>query len=291
MSLSSESYLVGLIGDGITTSLSPYLHEQEAKAHGLDYLYRPVDLLDRAVKATRLPELLEFGRIFGFNALTITHPCKQSVIPLLDRLTPDAEEIGAVNTVIIEKDGSLSGHNTDWSGYAWAVRRRLENADFSSVVMFGAGGAGSAVGYALLKHGVGLLTIVDPDSVKAAHLAEQLRSQYPSANIVSIAPENIAVTMETASGLVNASPIGMHMHPGLPVDEKYISKRLWVSDVVYRPLKTELIVIAEERGCLVMHGGFMAVGQAIDGFEAITGVQADGDRMLIHFEQMITAGQ
>src|SRR5690606_34541328 len=134
--------------------------------------------------------------------------------------------------------------------------------------------------YALLKHGVNTLTIIDPDASKATTLAGQLRNIFPQSEVKTGTPEQLDKVMAQATGLVNATPIGMHMHPGLPLDERYVTENLWVSDVVYRPLRTELIELAESRGCQVLHGGFMNVGQAIDGFEVITGVKVDGDKML-----------
>ena len=117
MSTASESYLVGLIGAGITASLSPPMHEAEARHHGLHYLYRPVDLEVVGRPATDVGALLAAGRDLGFNAFNITHPCKQLVLEHLDEISPAAQALKAVNTVLI-RDGRFLGHNTDRSGFA-----------------------------------------------------------------------------------------------------------------------------------------------------------------------------
>ncbi|HZY16576.1 MAG TPA: shikimate dehydrogenase, partial [Ramlibacter sp.] len=136
--------LVGLIGAGIQLSLTPAMQEEEARQHGLRLHYQLIDL-DRTPGALQqLPALLTAARIMGFAGLNITYPCKQAVIPLLDALSPEAEAMGAVNTVVI-RDGRLTGHNTDGPGWAWGFRRALPQADLARVVLLGAGGAGSAV--------------------------------------------------------------------------------------------------------------------------------------------------
>ncbi|HEU5179136.1 MAG TPA: shikimate dehydrogenase, partial [Burkholderiales bacterium] len=143
--------LVGLIGAGIQRSLSPALQEEEARQHGLRLHYQLIDLAGAGVEV--LPELMRAVRIIKFAGLNITFPCKQAVIPLLDALSDEAREIGAVNTVVREGD-RLVGYNTDASGWAWGFQRALPKADLSRVVLLGAGGAGAAVGYAALGLGV-----------------------------------------------------------------------------------------------------------------------------------------
>ena len=148
MSTTSESYLVGLIGDGITRSLTPPMHETEARNHGLHYLYRPVDLEVIGRPGEDVGELLRAGRDLGFNAFNITHPCKQLVLDHLDEVAPEAAALRAVNTVVI-RDGRFVGHNTDVSGFAAGFRAVLPGAAKDRVVQVGTGGAGSAVASAL----------------------------------------------------------------------------------------------------------------------------------------------
>src|SRR4029453_2827444 len=163
------SFLVGLIGSGIAASRTPPMHERAADAAGIRYLYKKIDLTELKLGAEALPELLTAAKRMGFDGLNVTHPCKQAIIPLLDELSPDADALGAVNTVVI-RNGRMIGHNTDWFGFAENFRRNKQGASLGRVVQFGAGGAGSAVAFALMKLGVRELTIMDVDLAKAQNV-------------------------------------------------------------------------------------------------------------------------
>src|SRR5215211_1485412 len=132
MPASSRSFLVGLIGTGIGPSLTPLLHEREADELGVRYLYRRLDLDELGLPPTAVGDLLAAARAVGYDGLNITHPCKQLVIEHLDELSPDAEALGAVNTVVL-RDGRAVGHNTDWSGFARAFDRTLPEAPLDRV--------------------------------------------------------------------------------------------------------------------------------------------------------------
>ena len=268
MSTASESYLVGLIGAGITASLSPPMHEAEARHHGLHYLYRPVDLEVVGRPATDVGALLAAGRDLGFNAFNITHPCKQLVLEHLDEISPAARALKAVNTVLI-RDGRFLGHITDRSGFAAGLATVLPEAAKDTVVQIGTGGAGSAVAAALLGAGVGTLHLFDADPARAAERAAALGSSLPSQRVLAADAEALPELIRAADGVVNATPVGMHH---LPVD-------------------TELVVAARARGCRVLDGGHMAVGQAADAFALITGVEPDRARMREHFLDLLHAQQ
>lgn len=289
MSTIEQSYLVGLIGEGVEPSLSPPMHEAAADAHGLRYLYRPIDLLALGRGASAVGDLLRAGRDLGYNAFNITHPCKQVVIGELDSISPHAERLGAVNTVLI-RDGKFHGENTDFSGFGFGLRTGLPDATLGSVLQLGAGGAGSAVAHALLDAGVGHLALVDTDAARAAACATALADHFPEATVTAHAPGEVTALLAAADGLVNATPIGMHQHPGLPLDTAALEPRHWVADVIYRPVDTELIRTAAALGCRTLDGGHMAVGQAIGAFSLITGIEPDAERMRAHFLDMIDRG-
>jgi glycosyltransferase involved in cell wall biosynthesis len=132
----TNKVLIGLVGAGIQRSLSPALHEEEARHHGLRLHYQLIDLDADDAGTAVLPELMRAVRLIGFAGLNVTYPCKQSVIPLLDALSEEARAIGAVNTVVRQGD-RLVGHNTDGSGWSWGFRRALPDADLSRVVLLG----------------------------------------------------------------------------------------------------------------------------------------------------------
>jgi shikimate dehydrogenase len=233
--------LLGLIGAGIQRSLSPALQEEEARQHGLRLHYQLIDLAAAGAGTDALPGLIQAVRIMGFSGLNITYPCKQLVMPLLDELSEEARAIGAVNTVVREGE-RLVGYNTDSSGWAWGFKRALPKADLSRVVLLGAGGAGAAVGYAALGLGVSELSIFDVDPSRAAALASTLGAQFPNKKIAQSA--NLQSALSSASGLIHCTPIGMLGHPGMPLDEKLLRPAMWVSEIVYVPLETELLKAA-----------------------------------------------
>jgi shikimate dehydrogenase len=290
MSTVEESYLVGLIGSGVLVSLTPPLHEHEADALGLRYLYRPLDLDAIGRTPAQIGELLAEGAALGYNGFNVTHPCKQEVVEHLDELSPAATAIGAANTVLI-REGRFRGDNTDVSGFAAAMSSGLPDADLESVVLLGAGGAGAAVSHALLSSGVKQLVIVDIDQPRAEQRVAEMAAQFPEATLVASVPDELPALLPGVSGLVNATYTGMHNHPGMPVPVGLLRPDLWVADIVYRPIVTELVAAASALGCAVLDGGYMATAQAADTFRLITGIEPDRDRMRAHFLELIAQGR
>jgi shikimate dehydrogenase len=275
----TERYEVGLIGAGIAASLSPALHEREADRLHLDYAYRLIDIDERGLGPDAIGELLEQAQRAGLRGLNVTHPCKQAVVPHLDALSQDAAALGAANTVVFD-DGRAIGHNTDTTGFAENFARGLPGAPVERVVLLGAGGAGTAVAYAALGLGVRRLTIVDVELDRARACARRLGSDRVTVGTLD--------SVADADGLIHATPTGMEGHgAGLPLDEELLHAGLWVADIVYRPLDTELLQRARELGCRTLDGGGMAVFQAADSFELFTGVQPDRERMLRHFSELV----
>jgi shikimate dehydrogenase len=283
---SDKAFLVGLIGTGIGPSLSPPLHEREADAWGVRYLYRVLDLDRLGVAPAAVGEVLAAVRLAGYDGLNVTHPCKQLVLEHLDELSADAEALGAVNTIVF-RDGRAIGHNTDWSGFARSFDRGLPDARLDEVVLLGAGGAGSAVAHALLSLGTARLTVVDRDNDRATELADALRRRFGESRAVSAGTAHLPAVLDTADGLVHATPTGMAANPGLPLAAELLRPALWVADIVYRPLETELVRTARRLGCRVLDGGGMAVFQAADAFRLFTGIEPDSDRMLAHFATLV----
>lgn len=274
---------VGLIGAGIQQSKSPLLHMEEARAQGLPLSYELIDLTARGLGPEALPDLLAEAEAQGFAGVNITHPCKQRVIPLLDDLSEDAAQLGAVNTVLF-RDGRRIGHNTDWSGFAESFRRGLPDVAFDNVLLVGAGGAGVAVAHACLRLGVGRLWLHDADAARAEALEADLNARAGAA--LAVATPYLASAMAQVDGLINATPMGMEVHPGLPVDVDLLMPRHWVAEIVYFPLETALLRHAKSRGCRVLDGGGMAVFQAVAAFRLFTGREPDAGRMTAHFARM-----
>jgi shikimate dehydrogenase len=278
-----RSILLGLIGEGIAASLTPRLHEREAAANGLLCVYKIIDLAQLSLGPDNLPELLLAAERMGFAGLNITHPCKQRVIPLLDELSEDARALGAVNTVLL-REGRRIGHNTDWFGFAENLQRFLPGAPLRRVVQIGAGGAGAAVAHAVMRAGAQQLSIVDVDPARAQGLAQSLSARFQPAE--AVVATDLAAAIKTADGVINATPIGMHGHPGTPLPAEFLRPDLWVADIVYFPLETELLRAARIAGCRTLNGAGMTVFQAFEAFRLFTDIVPDASRMLEHFSEL-----
>jgi shikimate dehydrogenase len=275
--------LVGLIGAGIQASRSPALHEREGAEQGLRLIYRLIDLDRLGLGVESLGDLLTAAERMGFRGLNITFPAKQAVIPLLHELSDDARALGAVNTVVLQ-DGRRIGHNTDCSGFAEGFRRGLPGAKRDRVVQLGAGGAGSAVAQALLAEGARELAITDTDAARAEALAVSLCGRFGAGRARVCA--DLAADVAAADGIVNCTPVGMAKLPGTPLPLALLHPRLWVAEIVYFPLETELLRAARAIGCKTLDGGGMAVFQAAGAFRLFTGREPDAARMLAHFAEM-----
>ncbi len=282
--LDEPRLLLGLIGAGIQRSQSPALHEQEARHHGLRLHYQLIDLDQSPDGVAALPALLAAARTMGFAGLNVTYPCKQVVIPLLDEISDTAREIGAVNTIVC-RQGRLIGHNTDASGWQQAFAQALPHADLSRVVLLGAGGAGAAVAHAVLKRGAQRLIVIDAQLARAVELAQRLQRSFGT-DAVAVC-EDLDASLRNATGLIHATPTGMSRHPGLPLEPRLLRPDLWVSEVVYVPLETELLKAARAAGCATVDGGGMAVGQAAGAFELFTGRIPDVPRMQAHMQTLL----
>jgi shikimate dehydrogenase len=281
----SGKLLLGLIGAGIARSLTPAMHEAEAAHQGLRLHYQLIDLDRTGAGAEVLPTLVQAARLMGFAGFNVTFPCKQAIVPLLDALSDEARAMNAVNTVVCREDGTLVGHNTDGSGWAWGFRRALPGVALDRVVLLGAGGAGSAVADAALRLGAGELRVHDIDASRAQALVAQLERQHGARR--AVVATDLAAALADADGLIHATPVGMDKMPGMPLPEPLLRSALWVSEVVYFPLVTPLLRAARGIGCPTADGGGMAVGQAMGAFRLFTGLEPDEARMEAHFRSLL----
>ncbi|WP_449432214.1 shikimate dehydrogenase [Pseudomonas putida] len=281
--MTDQAILAGLIGRGIQLSRTPALHQHEGDAQALRYLYRLIDADQLQVDDGALPGLLEAAQRTGFTGLNITYPFKQAILPLLDELSDEARGIGAVNTVVF-KDGKRVGHNTDCLGFAEGLRRGLPDVARRQVVQMGAGGAGAAVAHALLGEGVERLVLFEVDHARAQALVDNLNGRFGPGRAVT--GTDLAAALGQADGLVNTTPVGMAKLPGTPLPTQLLHARLWVAEIIYFPLHTELLRAAQALGCRTLDGGSMAVFQAVKAFELFTGRAADAERMQAHFARL-----
>ena len=276
--------LLGLIGSGIQASLTPAMHEREAAEHGLTCLYQLIDLDEPGRGLEALGDLLAAAERVGFAGLNITHPCKQTVLPLLTDLSEDARALGAVNTVVF-RDGRRVGHNTDWLGFSAGFRRDLPDARTGNVVQLGAGGAGAATAYAMLKMCASRLTIVDREAERSEALVDRCNTLFGKDR--ACASSDVAAALREADGLIHATPTGMSGHPGMAVPASLLHAGLWVAEIVYFPLETEFLRASRAAGCRTSDGSGMAVHQAVEAFRLFSGLEPDADRMRRHFVSMV----
>src|ERR1700722_14232086 len=279
--------LIGLIGANIMKSLAPALHIDAFAAAGITGHYHLMDV-DQLPGRT-LPGLLEAVKTAGFIGVNVTFPFKQAVIPLLDTLSPEARQIGAVNTVVIGKTGHTTGYNTDRSGFRLNFEEVLGRAaaEGRTAVLIGAGGAGSAVAFALMDLGLKTLILHDQDKARATALAADVIAHFDAGRCRladRLTEENVA-----ADGVANATPIGMSGFPGNPVPVEALRPDHWVADVIYSPMETELIKAAAAKGARTLTGGGMCVYQAVDAFRLFTGIDPDVARMHRTFEAALAA--
>lgn len=272
--------VIGLAGRGIQASRTPGMHEREAARLGIGYSYLLLDFDKLGLADSDIGAVIAAARAAGFQGLNVTHPFKQTVIAALDRLAPDAQAIGAVNTVVFTK-GAAEGHNTDSWGFAEAFREAMTGADVENVVMLGAGGAGAAVAYALLQLGIRHLSIFDTTTDRANELAQRMQGYFPGR--VDVA-SSIVGAIAKADGVVNTTPVGMAKYPGTPFEAVLLEPHQWVADIIYFPAETELLRQARALGCRTMSGMGMAIFQAVRAFELFTGRTADRAAMAGHFE-------
>ena len=275
--MSGGRMLVGLVGANILKSLSPALHEDAFAAAGIRGHYHLMDL-DR-LHGRRLEQLLGAIKTAGFHGINVTYPCKQAIIPLLGDISADAQRIGAVNTVTISESGRMVGHNTDRIGFRRSFEEGLgrDAIEDRIAVLVGAGGAGRAVGFALMELGAAKVVVYDTDMARAATLVADLMLHH-GASRCRLA-DNLPDALAEAAGVVNATPIGLLGIPGNPVPAGALRADHWVADIIYTPIETLLIKAARARGIRVLTGGGMCVHQAAEAFRLFTGLVPDITRM------------
>jgi shikimate dehydrogenase len=279
--------LIGLLGANIMKSLAPALHRDAFAAAGITGHYHLMDV-DRLPGRTPR-NLLDAVKTAGFIGVNVTFPFKQAVIPMLGALSPEARQIGAVNTVAIDPTGHTTGHNTDRDGFRLSFEDGLGSAaaEGKTAVLVGAGGAGSAVAFALMDLGLKTLVLHDQDKARATALAADLIAHF-GAGRCRLA-DHLTSEITAADGVVNATPIGMAGFPGNPVPVEALRSGHWVADVIYSPMETELIRAASAKGARTLTGGGMCVYQAARAFQLFTGITPDVGRMHRAFAAALAA--
>jgi shikimate dehydrogenase len=231
-------------------------------------------------------QTLKEMNVFGFN---LTMPDKERIIPYLDELSPAAQMIGAVNTVKNE-DGRLIGHNTDGIGYMQSVRDTGYEVSSGAMTLLGAGGAASSIAIQAALDGVPALHIVNRRGrswANAQRLADTInRSTSCRADVTDMADTAaVSARILESSLLTNATSIGMAPNTDAsPIaDPSCFHKDLLVSDIIYNPRRTKLLLEAEAAGCPVSNGMYMLLYQGAAAFHIWTGLDMPVDEIRAKF--------
>ena len=267
MSTPNDFGLAGIIGMPVVHSRSPTIHNFWLKAHGIRGAYVPL-----AVKPERLKEALRGLVALGFRGCNVTMPHKQTAMPLLDRVNETARRIGAVNTIVVEQDGTLSGFNNDGNGFVQSLRdaKRGWRADEGPIQMFGAGGSSRAVVVALLENGARQIRIANRTAEKAQAIADEFGGA-----VKAIAWADRSAALADVALLINCTDQGMIGKPALEVDLERLGKTTLVADLIYTPLETPFLAEARSRGCVTVNGLGLLLNQAKLAFKAWFGVSPD----------------
>jgi len=262
--LSGRARLAGIMGSPVAHSLSPRLHGHWLARYGIDGAYVPLP-----VPPERLEQALRALPALGFAGVNLTIPHKEPAVALMDRLSSAATRIGAVNTVVVEADGTLSGDNTDGFGFIAALSESGVGwrAPVGPAVVLGAGGAARAVVVALIDAGVPEIRLLNRTAERAQALAGELGGP-----IRAIAWAERAAALAGAALLVNTTSLGMKGQPPLDLALDALPRSALVTDIVYTPLITPLLAAAQARGNSVVDGLGMLLHQARPGFRAWFGV-------------------
>lgn len=258
--LTGAARIAGVMGHPVTHSLSPRLHGHWLRRHGIDGAYVPLPVAPADLEAALrvLPKL-------GFRGVNLTIPHKVDAFAVVDRATETARRIGAINTVVVEADGSLSGDNTDAFGFMANLGDGAPGWQPAAgpAVVLGAGGAARAVVVALQEAGVREIRLINRTRARAERLAEDLG---PGLEVVTWAER--AAALDGAAVLVNTTSLGMHGQPSLDLTLHALPEHALVTDIVYVPLETALLAVARARGLRTVDGLGMLLHQGRPGFEA-----------------------
>ncbi len=267
--LTGRTRVCGIIGDPIEHTMSPAMHNAAFETLGLDYIYLPF-----RVRREELQNAIAGMRALNIVGLNVTIPHKVDVIPLLDKLDPLAEGMGAVNT-IVNDNGVLIGCNTDAPGFLQTLRSRGIEPEGKKIVILGAGGAAKGIAFILARAGARLV-ILNRTASKAGGLASQIAQLYgKSLKAMESSEGNLAEALDGADVLVNTTSVGMVPDVGqTPVPAGLLKPGMTVFDIVYNPRETRLLREAKAAGARAIDGLDMLVWQGALAFEKWTGREA-----------------
>lgn len=270
--ITAQTQLLGVIGHPIAQSKSPHMHNAALAEQQLPYKYFAFD-----VHPNQLPQAVRGMRAIGARGWNVTIPHKVSIMSLLDEVSDDAQQIGAVNTIVNE-GGKLYGFNTDGAGYLQSLQEETGlNVREQRILLIGAGGAARGVSFTLAQAGADNIIIANRTEEKAAQLRELLS---PLTDVKAIRLDEMRNWITDRTLIINTTAVGMHPNTEVsPLCEELLPQGVIVSDLIYNPAKTLLLRQAEQRGCVIHNGLGMFVHQGALAYEKWTGVKPPLDVM------------
>lgn len=270
MKINGKTKVLGILGSPVEHSLSPAMHNASIQALGLDYAYVPFH-----VEEEDLGTAVNGLRALGVKGFNVTIPHKTAVMPFLDKISPEAELSGAVNTVSSEKN-SLVGYNTDGTGLLKSLREDLEfDPAGASVLLLGAGGAARGALAALCTAGISRVIIANRTGRRGLELMEHFIGKFSSISfgISSIEPMELETNLKSVDLLLNTTSVGMNGSAFTGINLAAMSSGSAVYDMVYSPPETPLLAEAAKIGITRANGLGMLAAQGEAAFSIWTGIE------------------
>lgn len=267
-----------VIGDPVAQSLSPFMHEQWFRENGIDAAYIPI-----AVPRGQIADGIRSLQFLGCSGWNVTVPHKSSVLPTLGHIDSLAEQMGAVNTVSVDRDGELTGYNTDGEGFVRALEETFgRDRKSDEILLIGAGGAARGIALALEQNGYGPFTIANRTVEKAAAVSGMLKQA------AAVSLEDISGKLGRFGIIIQTTTVGMSFaKEGTPLGLEGLQPGTAVIDIIYNPLETEFLSEAAKRGAVTANGIGMFVHQGALAFEKWTGVKPDTASMIRRLTQLL----
>jgi len=259
--------ITGIIGYPLSHTLSPVMHNAVYKKYGMDWVYKVFETKPEDVGA--FIKRLKKEKIRGIN---VTIPHKHAVMPFLDRIDKAAAVIGAVNTVV-NKDGRLTGYNTDYLGFGETLKKNKIKLNGKTVVMLGAGGAAHALAYTINLQKPAKFYMMNIDIPITERLIKKLKLKKVMYSDISKTHEKDAI-IASADFIINATSVGQHDN-NVPYNIGKLKKGAVVYDIIYNPARTAFLKLAKRKGAKILNGLDMLIYQGMHSFKLWTGRTSD----------------
>jgi shikimate dehydrogenase len=260
---------LGLIGDNIAASRAPDLHRIAGRLNNMDVQYDR--LIPKELNQT-FDQIFESCPDNGYQALNITYPYKEYVIPKVEIDDPMVRAIAAVNTVVFDGTSSKA-YNTDYTGFIAAYEQVRAGLNPGVCCLVGTGGVGRALAFGLVKLGADEIRLFDRDIAKAQLLADDLNALRNQSVVIVF--DDLHIAAADCDGLLNGTPMGMVGYPGTAFERKATAQAAWVFDAVYTPIETNFLQDAKTAGAQIISGYELFFYQGVHAWRHFSGLDVD----------------